>query len=114
MWLDGFYTKDGNTYLYENGQRVSSKTVCIDGFYYRTAPSGKIRKNENYKIAIPELNGGEPLFYYFDAEGKMWLDGIYEKDGVKYLYKDGQPVRSTKDYEIDGVFYDTYYSGKIK
>ena len=101
--VTGLVEKNGVIYYYENGRAKMAGLVEIDGdIYFAGGAAGEITVGK--KIYVWNGNGILPeATYEFGADGKI-LNGIVEKDGTLYYYKNGQP-RSAGLVEVDGDYY---------
>ena len=105
------YTGIYNGLYYVNGITAPYGLYKIDGDYYLSDWGGIIKTNGTYYVGTThcDLPVGN---YEFGADGKM-LNGIVEKDGTLYLYKNG--ITSTYGlFEIDGDYYYSFWGGVIK
>ena len=101
--LDGIVEKDGVLYLYKTGKTKAWGLVEVDGaYYFAGSDDGRITVNESCNVW--DDSGTFPAGEYaFGPDGKM-LDGIVEKDGVLYYYKNGKG-KAYGLIEIDGAYY---------
>ncbi len=98
--LNGIVNKDGQLYYYVNGLTGSYGIVKIGEDYYLSGWGGVILTGTHYVQASGGLPTGN---YEFGADGKM-LNGIIERDGKYYFYKNGStPAPGLIKYE------DNYY-----
>ena len=84
------------------GMSVNSASY---GNYYYIASNLKAVKGARHYIFADKANGLKAAgWYWFNADGTMFLEGIREENGTKYYYKDG-----VKNYagliEISGEYY---------
>ena len=99
----GLVEKNGTTYYYENGRARCAGLVEVNGdLYFAGGAAGEITVGKtifvwNGNSILPEAN------YAFGADGKI-LNGIVEKNGVRYYYLNGQPKMAGL-VEIDGDYY---------
>ncbi len=99
----GLVEKNGVTYYYENGRAKLAGLVEIDGdIYFAGGSNGEITVDK--KVYVWQGNGILPEAYYeFGSDGKI-LNGIVDKDGTLYYYKNGKPTAAGL-VEIDGAIY---------
>ena len=101
--VTGLVEKNGVTSYYENGRAKMAGIVEIDGdIYFAGGAAGEITVGKAQYVwtgngILPEAT------YEFGADGKI-LNGIVEKNGTLYYYKNGQP-RSAGLVEVDGDYY---------
>ncbi|MBQ9860006.1 MAG: phosphodiester glycosidase family protein [Clostridia bacterium] len=100
--LNGIAERDGNYYYYKNGKPQMAGLVEVDGALYFAKNADGLCVTGKYYVwqgngILPESN------YEFGADGKM-LDGIVEKDGQYYYYKEGKPQMAGL-VEVDGYYY---------
>ncbi len=106
--LDGIVEKNGTLYYYDMGRARTAGLVEVDGnLYFAGGSNGEVIVNKKYYVwqgngILPEAN------YEFGPDGKM-LNGIVNKNGVLYYYKNGQP-KSAGLVEVDGNLYFAYGS----
>ena len=118
---NGVFAEDGALYFYENGKRTYKGLIKYgDGIIYVTT-SGKLATGKYYVTKTDLIEGYEPGFYFFDAEGYMEIttrngivDGKFYVDGeVQYgagliEYNDGLIyVRSNGEVVIDQAYWIT-------
>ncbi|MDO4622412.1 MAG: phosphodiester glycosidase family protein [Eubacteriales bacterium] len=116
---DTYWTKDGQVMLNEGLVRVTADNGEINYYYFKE--DGKAVKNvpvggQDYWVSktndlLPEWG------YYFDSEGVIIhedtaLNGIVEKDGVKYYYINGIRVHMGL-FEYKGAFYYAKSNGQL-
>ena len=110
--LQGIVEKDGVLYFYENGNPVEKGLFEYEGNYYYTRYNGALVVDGKYYAYKVDADCDLPVGHYeFGADGKM-LDGIIEKNGVKYYYENGQTVEKGL-FIMDGYYYYARYDGKI-
>ena len=108
--LQGMVEKDGVLYYYANGKTCTNGLYKIDGDYYYVNWSGIINSGKYYVSTTHcDLPAGN---YEFGADGRM-LQGIVEKDGVRYYYQNGK-TSTCGLFQIDGSYYYAYWGGVIK
>ncbi len=102
--LRGIVEKDGTLYYYKNGLTGSYGLVKVGDDYYFSNWGGVIRTSGQYYVGTTfcDLPVGN---YEFGADGKM-LNGIVEKDGTLYYYKNGL----TGSYGLIKIGDDYYFS----
>ena len=107
----GFLEKDGVLYYYENGRTATCGLFAINGAYYYVYWGGVVKTNGTYYVSTSycDLPKGN---YVFGEDGKA-LNGIYEIDGIYYLYFNGK-TGANGLYEIDGAYYYSYWGGVLK
>ncbi|MBE6679131.1 MAG: hypothetical protein E7598_01265 [Ruminococcaceae bacterium] len=107
----GFMEKDGTLLYYTNGKTAAYGLHEIDGDYYFINWGGVVMADGKYYVGSTncDLNAGT---YTFGADGKA-LNGIVEKDGVRYLYKNGLTTTYGL-YEIKGDYYFADWGGVLK
>ena len=112
MMKNGFMTiPSGYTYYFENGHLLKGLAKIDGDYYYFNTSSGAMNADVNMWISADNAYGFAAGYYYFDAEGKMYVpdpDGnktIVEENGKLYFTIDGvkQPMGM---YEYKG---DIYY-----
>ena len=103
---NGLCEENGDLYYYVDGQKTAAGLIEVDGNYYYIASDLKAVKDAQHYIFADKANGLVETagWYWFNADGTMFLEGIREEGGIKYYYKDG-----VKNYagliEIDGAYY---------
>ncbi len=101
---DGIVNKDGVLYAYEMGKPKAAGLFKLDGAYYFVSGSnGALTVSQSryvWDTTVAEIPAGT---YEFGADGKM-LDGIVNKDGTLYYYKNGRP-KTAGLVKIDGDYY---------
>ncbi len=109
--LNGVVEEDGKKYLYFNGTTASNGLYKIDGDYYCSGWGGEFKADGKYYAGKTycDLPVGN---YEFGPDGKM-LNGIVEKDGIKYLYINGT-TSTCGLFEVDGEYYYAYWGGILK
>ncbi len=106
----GVYEKDGTLYFYQDGITAYPGLYEIDGAYYNVTWGGVIRIGEYYADTTHcDLPAGRT--YISGEDGKL-VNGIFERDGEKYLYFNGR-IASEGLYEIDGEYYMANWQGKL-
>ena len=108
---DGVFEFDGKYYCYFGGKPAASGLYNVDGNYYLVASNGEcVTSQVRYAWATHcDLPKAE---YEFGTDGKM-LNGVVEKNGVKYLYVNGKTATCGL-YEVDGEYYYSYWGGVLK
>ncbi len=106
----GLYEKDGETYYYVNGMTAGYGLTKIDEDYYFIYWGGLVKKDGKFNITTTncDLPAGE---YEFGADGKA-LNGVVEREGVKYLYTNGK-LASYGLYKIDDKYYFASANGEF-
>ena len=101
----GLVEENGDLYYYVDGAKTAAGLIEWDGNYYYIASNLKAVKNAKHYVFADKANDLKSAgWYWFNADGTMYLEGIREENGTKYYYKDG-----VKNYagliEISGDYY---------
>ena len=101
----GLVEENGDLYYYVDGAKTTAGLIEWEGNYYYIASNLKAVKSARHYIFADKANGLKAAgWYWFNADGTMFLEGIREENGTKYYYKDG-----VKNYagliEISGEYY---------
>ena len=101
----GLVEENGDLYYYVDGAKTAAGLIEWDGNYYYIASDLKAVKDAKHYVFADKANGLKSAgWYWFNADGTMYLEGIREENGTKYYYKDG-----VKNYagliEISGDYY---------
>ena len=101
----GLVEENGDLYYYVDGAKTAAGLIEWNGNYYYIASNLKAVKNAKHYVFADKANGLKSAgWYWFNADGTMYLEGIREENGTKYYYKDG-----VKNYagliEISGDYY---------
>ena len=101
----GLVEENGDLYYYVDGAKTAAGLIKWDGNYYYIASNLKAVKDAKHYVFADKANGQKSAgWYWFNADGTMYLEGIREENGTKYYYKDG-----VKNYagliEISGEYY---------
>ena len=101
----GLVEENGDLYYYVDGAKTAAGLIEWEGNYYYIASNLKAVKGARHYIFADKANGLKAAgWYWFNADGTMFLEGIREENGTKYYYKDG-----VKNYagliEISGDYY---------
>ena len=101
----GLVEENGDLYYYVDGAKTTAGLIKWDGNYYYIASNLKAVKDAKHYVFADKANGLKSAgWYWFNADGTMYLEGIREENGTKYYYKDG-----VKNYagliEISGEYY---------
>ena len=101
----GLVEENGDLYYYVDGAKTVAGLIEWDGNYYYIASNLKAVKDAKHYVFADKANGLKSAgWYWFNADGTMYLEGIREENGTKYYYKDG-----VKNYagliEISGEYY---------
>ena len=101
----GLVEENGDLYYYVDGAKTAAGLIKWDGNYYYIASNLKAVKDAKHYVFADKANGLKSAgWYWFNADGTMYLEGIREENGTKYYYKDG-----VKNYagliEISGEYY---------
>ena len=102
---NGLVEENGDLYYYVDGAKTAAGLIEWDGNYYYIASNLKAVKDAKHYVFADKANGLKSAgWYWFNADGTMYLEGIREENGTKYYYKDG-----VKNYagliEISGDYY---------
>ena len=102
---NGLVEENGDLYYYVDGAKTAAGLIKWEGNYYYIASNLKAVKNAKHYVFADKANGLKSAgWYWFNADGTMYLEGIREENGTKYYYKDG-----VKNYagliEISGDYY---------
>ena len=102
---NGLVDENGDLYYYVDGAKTAAGLIKWDGNYYYIASNLKAVKDAKHYVFADKANGLKSAgWYWFNADGTMYLEGIREENGTKYYYKDG-----VKNYagliEISGDYY---------
>ena len=101
----GLVEENGDLYYYVDGAKTAAGLIKWDGNYYYIASNLKAVKDAKHYVFADKANNLKSAgWYWFNADGTMYLEGIREENGTKYYYKDG-----VKNYagliEISGDYY---------
>ena len=101
----GLVEENGDLYYYVDGAKTAAGLIEWNGNYYYIASNLKAVKDAKHYVFADKANGLKSAgWYWFNADGTMYLEGIREENGTKYYYKDG-----VKNYagliEISGDYY---------
>ena len=101
----GLVEENGDLYYYVDGAKTAAGLIKWEGNYYYIASNLKAVKDAKHYVFADKANGLKAAgWYWFNADGTMFLEGIREENGTKYYYKDG-----VKNYagliEISGEYY---------
>ena len=102
---NGLVEENGDLYYYVDGAKTAAGLIEWEGNYYYIASNLKAVKDAKHYVFADKANGLKSAgWYWFNADGTMYLEGIREENGTKYYYKDG-----VKNYagliEISGDYY---------
>ena len=102
---NGLVEENGDLYYYVDGAKTTAGLIEWEGNYYYIASNLKAVKGARHYVFADKANGLKAAgWYWFNADGTMFLEGIREENGTKYYYKDG-----VKNYagliEISGEYY---------
>ena len=102
---NGLVEENGDLYYYVDGAKTAAGLIEWEGNYYYIASDLKAVKDAKHYIFADRANGFVSAgWYWFNADGTMFLNVIREENGTKYYYKDG-----VKNYaglvKIDGDYY---------
>ena len=102
---NGLVEENGDLYYYVDGAKTAAGLIKWEGNYYYIASNLKAVKDAKHYVFADKANGLKSAgWYWFNADGTMYLEGIREENGTKYYYKDG-----VKNYagliEISGDYY---------
>ena len=101
----GLVEENGDLYYYVDGAKTAAGLIEWEGNYYYIASNLKAVKDARHYVFADKANGLKAAgWYWFNADGTMFLEGIREENGTKYYYKNG-----VKNYagliEISGGYY---------
>ena len=101
----GLVEENGDLYYYVDGAKTAAGLIEWEGNYYYIASNLKAVKDAKHYVFADKANGLKAAgWYWFNADGTMFLEGIREENGTKYYYKNG-----VKNYagliEISGEYY---------
>ena len=101
----GLVEENGDLYYYVDGAKTTAGLIEWEGNYYYIASNLKAVKGARHYVFADKANDLKAAgWYWFNADGTMFLEGIREENGTKYYYKDG-----VKNYagliEISGEYY---------
>ena len=101
----GLVEENGDLYYYVGGAKTAAGLIKWEGNYYYIASNLKAVKDAKHYVFADKANDLKSAgWYWFNADGTMYLEGIREENGTKYYYKDG-----VKNYagliEISGDYY---------
>ena len=101
----GLVEENGDLYYYVDGAKTAAGLITWEGNYYYIASDLKAVKDAKHYVFADKANSLKSAgWYWFNADGTMFLEGIREENGTKYYYKDG-----VKNYagliEISGEYY---------
>ena len=101
----GLVEENGDLYYYVDGAKTAAGLIEWEGNYYYIASNLKAVKDAKHYVFADKANGLKSAgWYWFNADGTMFLEGIREDNGTKYYYKDG-----VKNYaglvKIDDAYY---------
>ena len=102
---NGLVEENGDLYYYVDGAKTAAGLIEWDDNYYYIASNLKAVKDAKHYVFADKANDLKSAgWYWFNADGTMYLEGIREENGTKYYYKDG-----VKNYagliEISGDYY---------
>ena len=102
---NGLVEENGDLYYYVDGAKTAAGLIEWDDNYYYIASNLKAVKDAKHYVFADKANGLKSAgWYWFNADGTMYLEGIREENGTKYYYKDG-----VKNYagliKISGDYY---------
>ncbi len=103
----GLLEKDGVLYYYIDGRTAYPGLYNIDGDYYNITWGGVVRIGEYY---AEYTHCDLPVGTYISGEDGKLVNGIFEIDGEKYLYANGQIAKEGL-YKIDGEYYLSNWRG---
>ena len=108
---DGIYLEDGVLYYYELGKKTYAGLIKLDGYYYYVNGKCQVVTGSYY---VTNTNGlMEADTYQFDKDGRMIIGtGIFNIDGTRYYYEDGQKTAAGLVY-VDGYYYYAETNGKV-
>ena len=102
---NGLVQENGDLYYYVDGAKTAAGLIEWEGNYYYIASNLKAVKDAKHYVFEDKANNLKSAgWYWFNADGTMYLEGIREENGTKYYYKDG-----VKNYaglvKIDDEYY---------
>ena len=102
---------DGTLCYFVDGKTVTPGLYCYEGDYYYAYWGGVIKTGKQY-VSTTYCDLPSAREYEFGADGKM-LNGIVEKNGTLYYYKNG--ITGTHGLvEWNGDYYYVYWGGVVK
>ena len=102
---NGLVEENGDLYYYVDGAKTAAGLIEWEGDYYYIASNLKAVKGARHYIFADKANGLKAAgWYWFNADGTMFLEGIREENGTKYYYKDGVKIYAGL-IEISGEYY---------
>ena len=115
---NGIYSEDGGLYYYENDERVFKGLFEYQGDLYYAKREGEIVTSTSYYVT--KNNELKPKGRYeFDDLGRMIVsidsnkkNGVYEEDGNKYYYRNGEKYFKGL-FEENGKYYYADENGKL-
>ena len=105
----GLLEKNDALYFYQDGITVRPGLYEFEGAYYNVTWGGLVRIGEYY---ADTTNCDLSVGTYISGEDGKLINGIFDVDGVKYLYANGRIAREGL-YQIDGEYYLSNWKGSI-
>jgi len=115
----GFVERSGNTYYYADMEIAKGLTKIGEDYYFFNKSSGMMYKDSTMWIGADNGYGFAADYYYFDAEGKLYIAPVTEgkqiitENGNYYFTIDGAKVSTAGIYELDGEYYYAQKGGKL-
>ena len=111
------YDDDGTEYFIVNGQPYKtgvSGVKNIDGDLYYVNWNGKVGSGKVWVDTVNEYVSSKG-YYYFDENGKMINNAVFNDDGIDYFIVNGQPYKTGESSvkNIDGELYFIHWNGRI-
>ena len=104
---DGFFTLEGKTFYFENGETITDCVKKIGTSYYGFDRQGVMYDNEYFSRNYYDYDQGKRIYQYYKAQaGGALLINEWDNDGwdLRYYGSDGMAVAG-KMKSIDGVNY---------
>ncbi len=109
---DGIYKfENGEVYYIVDGHHKRG-LYKVDGYYYFFDAPGSMITGQSYYVWETHCDLPADKTYYFDENGRMYVNGIFEIDGVLYYYKNGLGTKAGMVI-VDGYYYFAGDYGEI-